>query len=85
VNKDLAEARKEEAKPTEAEVAQKKLDGLNERIAEKKAALKSGDLSPARKELSRPQPEALEKARQELEASEQGDRQGASEAGAHRR
>lgn len=68
LNKDLASARKEERKPDEAELQARKLEELNKRIKEKKDALKSGDVTPARKELNRPQPQELEEARQELES-----------------
>ena len=68
LNRDLADARKEARKPTDAEVEAKKLEAMNERIAEKKAALKSGDLTPERKAVNRPMSPELEKAKQELEA-----------------
>lgn len=67
LNKDLAEARKEAAKPTEQEQMQKKVDALNERITEKREKLKTGDIEPKQKSVNRPQTEALEKARQELD------------------
>lgn len=67
LNRDLAEARKEAAKPTDEEVTAKKLADMNERIAEKKAALASGDVAPERKPLNRPLPRELEEAKQELE------------------
>ena len=67
LNKQLADLRKEAAKPTEAELVQRKVDAINKQIEEKKAALASGDVEAKPKELNRPQPEAIEKAKQELE------------------
>lgn len=67
LNKDLAEARKGAAKPSQQEIITKKVEALNERISEKKAALASGDIEPKAKAANRPQVEEIEKAKQELE------------------
>jgi len=67
LNKQLSDLRKEAAKPTEAELVQRKVDAINKQIEEKRATLASGDVEAKPKELNRPQPEAIEKAKQELE------------------
>lgn len=68
LNKDLAEARKEERKPDDTEIQARKVEELNRRIAEKKAALKSGNVQPKRAELNRPQVQEIEQAKQEIES-----------------
>lgn len=66
LNRDLAEARKKAARPTDAERIQKEVDALKERIAEKKAAIESGDVSPKGTKANRPAIQAIEEAKQEL-------------------
>lgn len=68
LNDQLADARREANKPTDAEVQKRKLEAMNERIEEKKAALKSGNVAPERKALNRPMSPELEQAKQQLEA-----------------
>lgn len=68
LNKQLAEARKEAAKPTDAERIQKQVDSINERIAEKKEQLASGDIAPEKRPINRPHPnQEVETALQELD------------------
>lgn len=67
LNKQLAEARKEAAKPSEAETIQKKVDALQERIAEKRRQLSEGAPATKGTAVNRPQVEAIELARQELD------------------
>lgn len=67
LNKQLEQARKEERKPTDEEVAQAKLDELKEQISAKKEAIRTGNVAPERGELNRPQPQALEEALRERE------------------
>lgn len=67
LNKDLAEARKEENKPDATEIQSRKVEELNRLISEKKAALKSGNVQPKRAELNRPQAQEIEEAKQEIE------------------
>ena len=50
-----------------ADALEKRRVAIEKQIAEKKAALASGDVQAKPKELNRPQPEAIEKAKQELE------------------
>lgn len=68
LNKQIAEARKEAGKPSAAEVLDRKVEELQRKIAEKKAALKSGNIGPKPSAASRPQVKELEVARQELES-----------------
>lgn len=66
LNRDLTEARKEAAKPTEADRVKKEVEALQERIAEKKAAIDSGDVAPKGQAANRPAVQAIEEAKQEL-------------------
>lgn len=66
LNRQLADARKEAAKPTEAERIQKQVEALQERIAEKKDAIKAGDVAPKETAVNRPAIQAIEEAKQEL-------------------
>lgn len=65
LNKQLEQTRKEERKSIDEEVAQAKLDELKEQIASKKEAIRTGNVSPERAELNRPQPKELEEALRE--------------------
>ena len=67
LNEQLRKARAEAAKPTEAEVVQKKLDALNKAIVEKKAALASGDIDPKAREAAPVHPD-LQKSMDERDA-----------------
>ncbi len=67
LNKQLAEARKEAAKPSAEEEIQANVDAINKQIELRKEKLRTGDLEPEPRELNRPQPEPIEKAKQELE------------------
>lgn len=71
LQKDLAKARREAAKPTEQEIVKRQVDAIEEKIAERKAALKSGDLSTEPRAMNRPQVRELEEAKQRLEAVNQ--------------
>lgn len=64
----LEELRKTATEPTAEEMLKSKVESLNERIAERKAALESGDLAPEPTVVNRPLPPELEQAKQELEA-----------------
>lgn len=63
----LDEMRKTKSDPTDEEVLSSKVESLNERIAERKAALESGDIEPKPTAVNRPLPPELEQAKQELE------------------
>lgn len=68
LNKQITEARKEAAKPSAAEALESKVEALQRKIAEKKAALKSGNIGSKPTAANRPQIKELEQARQELES-----------------
>ena len=67
LNEELALARKLEAKPTDAEILQKKVDAIQEKIAAKREQLKTGDFAVKEKAADRPQVREIEEAKQELE------------------
>lgn len=63
----LDEMRKTASEPTAEEMLKSKVESLNERIAERKEALASGDIEPKPGAVNRPLPPELEQAQQELE------------------
>ncbi len=67
LNRKLAEARKEAAKPTDAERVQKEVDSIKKHIEEKRAKIEAGDTSTSGKKVNRPAIQAVEEARQELD------------------
>ncbi len=67
LNDKLTEARKLESKPTDAEILQKKVDALQEKITVKREQLKTGDFAVKEKAADRPQIREIEEAKQELE------------------